>query len=69
MLDPGRLREAPWGSGKGVGGGDLSRATVQLQVLVPCLEICSGHKELHEDTGAKATRAAVGDGELKEGGL
>lgn len=56
-----------------MGGGGLSRVTVQLQVLVPCLESCSEHKELHEDPGAKAARAGsaagVSGGELKESGL
>lgn len=51
-----------------MGSDDLAEVTVQLQVLVPCLEICSEHRELHEDPGAKATKAesatGVGDGEL-----
>lgn len=42
---------------------------MQLQVLVPCLEICSEHKKLPEDPGTKAAKAesavGVGDGELK----
>lgn len=58
------LREALWGSE--VGCDDLAGVTLQLQVLVPCSEICPEHKELQEDPGAKAESATgVGDGKLK----
>jgi len=40
-----------------MGCDDFAGVTLQLQVLVPCSEICSEHKKLHEDPGAKAAKA------------
>lgn len=61
--------KAQWGSS--VGCGNLAKFTPQLQLLVPCTEICSGHKLLCEDieaTGATPESATgIGDGEPKGG--
>lgn len=40
----------------GCGRWGLIQGQVQLQVLVPCLEICSEHKELHEDPRTNESR-------------
>lgn len=63
------LREGLWGSV--VGCDDLAGVTPRLQVLAPCLDTCSEHKELHEDPGAKAAKAesAIGVGEGKLHGV
>lgn len=37
-----------------MGCDDLAGVTLELQVLVPCSEICSEQKELHEDPGDEA---------------